>query len=37
MLANRKVTEITEAQLIDNNPVAKKLPYTFQAGETDYA
>jgi myo-inositol-1-phosphate synthase len=37
MLANRKVTEITEAQLIDNNPIAKKLPYTFQAGETDYA
>ena len=36
MLANREVTEITEAQLIDNNPVAKKLPYTFQAGETDY-
>jgi myo-inositol-1-phosphate synthase len=36
-LANRELTDITEAQLIKNMPVAKNLPYTFQAGKTDYA
>ena len=36
MLAARSLTDITEAQHIDNNPCAKNLAYTFQAGETDY-
>jgi myo-inositol-1-phosphate synthase len=36
-LAERILTDLTEAQHIDNEPVAKKLPYTFQAGKTDYA
>jgi myo-inositol-1-phosphate synthase len=35
-LANRQITDITRAQLIDYNPKAKNLAYTFQAGETDY-
>ena len=36
MLAARSLTDITEAQHVDNNPCAKNLAYTFQAGETDY-
>jgi len=36
-LANRELTDLTEAQHIDNDPIAKELPYTFQAGKTDYA
>ena len=36
-LARRELTDLTSDQLSHNNPVAKKLPYTFQAGETDYA
>jgi len=37
MLAQREITELTRPQLFDNNPSAKNLAYTFQAGETDYA
>lgn len=37
MLAQREITELTEPQLFSNKPSAKKLAYTFQAGETDYA
>ena len=36
MMAQRKLTNITEAQLIRSPPNAKKLPYTFQVGGTDY-
>jgi myo-inositol-1-phosphate synthase len=36
MLAKRELTDITSVQLNENNPIAKKLAYTFQAGETDY-
>jgi len=35
-LARRLVTELTRPQLKENNPIAKNLPYTFQAGQTDY-
>ena len=35
-LARRTLTKLTEAQLKVNKPKAKNLPYTFQAGETDY-
>jgi myo-inositol-1-phosphate synthase len=35
-LARRTLTRLTQAQLKENNPVAKDLPYTFQAGQTDY-
>ena len=35
-LARRTLTKLTEAQLKVNKPKAKSLPYTFQAGETDY-
>lgn len=37
MLAQREISELTRPQLFDNNPSAKSLAYTFQAGETDYA
>ena len=37
MLADRELTDITRNQLMENEPVAKNLPYTFQAGKTDYA
>jgi myo-inositol-1-phosphate synthase len=36
-LAERILTDLTEAQHIDNDPIAIDLPYTFQAGKTDYA
>jgi myo-inositol-1-phosphate synthase len=35
-LANREITHLTEPQLKENKPKAATLPYTFQAGETDY-
>lgn len=35
-LARRELTKLTRPQLKENNPVAKNLPYTFQATETDY-
>ena len=35
-LARRVLTPLTEAQLKDKRPRAKNLPYTFQAGKTDY-
>lgn len=35
-LARRLVTDLTRPQLIENHPIAKNLPYTFQAGQTDY-
>jgi myo-inositol-1-phosphate synthase len=35
-LARRILTDLTKAQLKMNNPKAKNLPYTFQAGQTDY-
>jgi myo-inositol-1-phosphate synthase len=35
-LARRVLTPLTEAQLKDKRPRAKDLPYTFQAGKTDY-
>ena len=35
-LARRTLTELTKPQLIENKPIAKDLPYTFQAGQTDY-
>ena len=35
-LARRELTKLTKAQLVENNPVAKDLPYTFQSTETDY-
>lgn len=35
-LARRELTKLTRPQLIENKPKAKDLPYTFQAGQTDY-
>lgn len=35
-LSRRVLTPLTEAQLKDKRPQAKNLPYTFQAGKTDY-
>ena len=35
-LARRTFTHLTEAQQTDKRPRAKDLPYTFQAGHTDY-
>ena len=35
-LARRELTKLTKAQLVENNPVAQNLPYTFQRTETDY-
>lgn len=35
-LARRELTKLTRAQLKENNPVAKDLPYTFQDSKTDY-
>lgn len=35
-LARRVLTPLTTAQLLSNSPVARDLPYTFQAGKTDY-
>jgi len=35
-LARRELTKMTEPQLKKNNPKAKDLPYTYQAGHTDY-
>ena len=35
-LSRRVLTPLTEPQLIFNNPVASKLPYTFQGSKTDY-
>lgn len=35
-LARRLVTDLTRPQLKGNKPKAKDLPYTFQAGQTDY-
>ena len=35
-LARRTFTHLTEAQKSDKRPRAKDLPYTFQAGHTDY-
>jgi myo-inositol-1-phosphate synthase len=35
-LARRNLTDLTRAQLSDNNPKAKDLPYTFQGSKTDY-
>jgi myo-inositol-1-phosphate synthase len=35
-LARRETTNLTRPQLKENKPVAKDLPYTFQAGKTDY-
>lgn len=35
-LARRELTNMTRPQLAENKPVAKDLPYTFQAGKTDY-
>ena len=35
-LARRTLTKLTENQLKDKRPKAKDLPYTFQAGKTDY-
>jgi myo-inositol-1-phosphate synthase len=35
-LARRVLTKLTEPQLKDKRPRAKDLPYTFQAGKTDY-
>ena len=36
MLAERKLTPLTEPQLIKNKPVAKNLPYTIQKEKIDY-
>ncbi len=36
MLAQRKLTDLTEPQIVANKPKASNLPYTFQAGKTDY-
>lgn len=35
-LARRELTSMTRPQLKENKPIAKNLPYTFQAGKTDY-
>lgn len=35
-LARRILTDLTKAQLQENSPKAVNLPYTFQAGQTDY-
>lgn len=35
-LAKRILTDLTEPQLLSNNPKAKTLPYTFQDNKTDY-
>jgi myo-inositol-1-phosphate synthase len=35
-MARRVITDITRLQLKKNNPKAIELPYTFQAGHTDY-
>ncbi len=35
-LARRVLTDLTTPQLIQNNPKAKDLPYTFQDDKTDY-
>jgi len=35
-LARRETTSLTRPQLKDNDPKASELPYTFQAGHTDY-
>ncbi len=35
-LARRVLTQYTTPQLKENNPKASDLPYTFQAGHTDY-
>lgn len=35
-LARRELTKMTEPQLKKNNPKALDLPYTYQAGHTDY-
>lgn len=35
-LARRELTKLTIPQLIENNPIAKNLPYTFQKDENDY-
>ncbi len=35
-LARRTLTDLTKVQLKENNPRAKDLAYTFQAGHTDY-
>jgi myo-inositol-1-phosphate synthase len=35
-LARRQLTDLTRPQLKSNKPDAKKLPYTFQYGKTDY-
>ena len=32
----RETTSLTRPQLKDNDPKASELPYTFQAGHTDY-
>ena len=37
MLADRELTDLTRNQLMENEPEAKNLSYTFQAGKTDYA
>ena len=36
-LARRELTKLTEPQLIDKNPKAVNLPYTFQDDKNDYA
>ena len=35
-LARREYTKMTEPQMMKNNPKALDLPYTYQAGHTDY-
>ena len=35
-LARRVITDMTKPQLKENRPKAKDLPFTFQAGQTDY-
>ena len=35
-LARRIITPMTESQLKENNPIARKLPYTFQKAVNDY-
>lgn len=35
-LARRELTKLTSSQLYSKSPLARDLPYTFQAGDTDY-
>lgn len=35
-LARRQLTDMTRPQLVENKPMAKNLPYSFQSDKTDY-